>query len=54
MESSLPYLDPQDNRVAAKDDCLLLERDGKLWTFGGDEETGSGGAQDNSVWYYQP
>ena len=28
-----------------KDDELLLVRDGALWTFGGDEETGSGGKQ---------
>jgi hypothetical protein len=34
-----------------KDDLLLLERDGELWTFGGDGETGKGpGAQDNSIW----
>lgn len=37
-----------------KDDMLLLERDGQLWTFGGDEETGSGGQQDNSVWRFTP
>eukprot|EP00656_Telonema_subtile_P032427 TRINITY_DN355_c0_g1_i1.p1 TRINITY_DN355_c0_g1~~TRINITY_DN355_c0_g1_i1.p1 ORF type:complete len:334 (+),score=39.18 TRINITY_DN355_c0_g1_i1:152-1153(+) len=35
-----------------KDDMLLLERDGALWTFGGDEETGKGGGQDNSVWKF--
>jgi len=43
-----------DSASCGKDDCLLLERDGKLWTFGGDEETGSGGGQDNSVWRFEP
>jgi hypothetical protein len=37
-----------------KDDTLLLVRGGALWTFGGDEETSSAGAQDNSVWRYTP
>lgn len=37
-----------------KDDMLLLPRDEQLWTFGGDEETGSTGGQDNSVWAWQP
>ena len=39
-------------RFPVQDDCLLLERDGSLWTFGGDEETGSGLGQDNSVWRF--
>ena len=43
-----------DASSCGKDDCLLLERGGSLWTFGGDEETGSGGGQDNSVWRYDP
>merc|ERR1711865_375194 len=37
-----------------KDDLLLLERGGLLWTFAGDEETGKGGGQDNSVWSFKP
>ena len=37
-----------------KDDMLLLTRDGVMWTFGGDEETGTGGGQDNSVWQFTP
>lgn len=37
-----------------KDDMLLLPRDGELWTFGGDEETGQSGGQDNSVWAFSP
>jgi len=46
---------PPLRESCGKDDLLLLERDGELWAFGGDGETGKGpGAQGNSVWRRRP
>jgi hypothetical protein len=40
-----------DNKESCgKDDFLLLVRDGKIWTFGGDEEVAAPYPQDNDVW----
>ena len=33
-----------------KSDFLLAIRDGKVWTFGGDEEVAAPYPQDNDVW----
>ena len=42
---------PDNNDSCGKSDFLMVERDGKLWTLGGDREVASPWPQDNDVWY---
>jgi hypothetical protein len=41
---------PDTNDSCGKSDFLLVIRDGKLWTIGGDREVASPWPQDNDVW----
>jgi hypothetical protein len=41
---------PDNQASCGKDDFLLAVRDGKIWTFGGDEEVAAPYPQDNDVW----
>lgn len=41
---------PDDNASCGKSDFLMVIRDGRLWTFGGDREVAAPWPQDNDVW----
>jgi hypothetical protein len=44
---------PDNNDSCGKSDFLMVVRDGKLWTLGGDREVASPWPQDNDVWYVE-
>jgi len=44
---------PDDHESCGKSDFLMLVRDGKLWTLGGDREVAAPWPQDNDVWFFE-